>query len=244
MQICFDVVDLLQLGEIWCKRPIVTAFTRLEPRPSLLPTSLTFQLDELMPRLSRLKYSPGWRMRSPNLNNDPARVALGDLSEDDLTTMYPEANSAAAQRNLLFSEVYNRFVVAFYRGEVGQTCTILQKLAQARSIDIEDCLDGQILPRYGSQEWIPAEITDEIRGLDTRYKAAEPGTPAAYVISDQFWSLLVKTTPEDIDAAVSLSNADADSETVRQTLNTLSTVAYNWNRSPSVVGICYQIAAP
>ncbi|MBZ0282208.1 MAG: hypothetical protein K8L97_15815 [Anaerolineae bacterium] len=245
MQICFDVVDLLQLGEIWCKRPIVTAFTRLEPRVSLLPTSVSFQIDELMPRLSRLKRSPSWRLRGAKLNNDPARMPMSDLSEADLTEMYPEAVSPAVQRQILFNAAYNRFVFASYRGDVGTTCAMLQALARVRSIEEDECLDGDALPRHGSPEWIPADITDEIRSMDARYNAAEPGTPATYVISDQFWQLLVKATPEDVDGAVRFqSNAQnmPDVETLRQALNTLATVAYNWNRSPSVVGLCYQIA--
>src|SRR5215470_12603372 len=116
MQIHLDVVDLLQLHEVWSKRLIVTAFTRLEPRATPVSGLIDFNINELMPRLARLKHSEVWQIKSTNRDKDPARLPMSDLSEDYLSEMYPEAPSAADQRQFLFSSAYNRFVVAHYRG--------------------------------------------------------------------------------------------------------------------------------
>src|SRR5690349_10881934 len=109
MQIILDVVDLLQLHEIWSRRPVVTAFTRLEGRQTALPCEVDFNVDQLLPRLARLKHSPTWRMNKANVTNDPARIPLRDLSEDYLSELYPEVDSAAVMRQALFTSAYNRF---------------------------------------------------------------------------------------------------------------------------------------
>lgn len=245
MQLCLDVVDLLQLGELWCKRPIVTAFTRLESRPTLLSNPFEFNIEDLLPRLARLKYSAAWRIKNTNLTIDPARIPLSGLSDEYLNEMYPEASSAAAQRQAVFNAAYNRFVVSCYRGEVNQTIAMFQSVAQARAIAPETCLDKELLPRPGAPEWIPSYITDEMRSLDTRYNPVEPGTPATYVISDDFWALLVKATAEDLDSAAQLQHKtepDAANNGLRTAFENLASVAYMWYRSPSVVGLCYQVA--
>ncbi|MBL8161583.1 MAG: hypothetical protein JNJ61_06310 [Anaerolineae bacterium] len=241
MQICLDVVDLLQLREIWSQRPIITAFTRLEPRAAAVPNDVDFRIEDLMPRLYRLKRSSLWLARGGAANQDPARLPLSDFSEDHLSELYPEAESAKAQRKLLFHAAYQRFVVTQYRGDLGEMRAVLGALADVRRMPDGECLDANALPREGSAEWIPAEITDDIRGLDARYDAAEPGTPATYVVSDQFWPLLTKVAAEEIDSAITsaLSNGRS-AEAIRATLDALTNVAYLWNRSPSVVGLCYQ----
>jgi hypothetical protein len=243
MQICLDVVDLLQLREIWSQRPIITAFTRLEPRAAASPDDIDFRIEDLMPRLYRLKRSSLWLARGGAANQDPARLPLGDFSEDYLSELYPEAESAKRQRRLLFHAAYQRFVVTQYRGDLDEMRSVLGALADARQMPADECLDALALPREGSPEWIPAEITDDIRGLDTRYNPAEPGTPATYVIADQFWSLLVKVAAEEIDSAVANTTGDGHSaESIRTALDALTNVAYMWNRSPSVVGLCYQVS--
>ena len=55
MLVALDIVDLLQLQEIWSKRPIVTAFTRLEIRPPAVLSDADFSIGELLPRLARLR---------------------------------------------------------------------------------------------------------------------------------------------------------------------------------------------
>jgi hypothetical protein len=121
----------------------------------------------------------------------------------------------------------------------------LHTLAQIRGITPDSFLEPNHLPRAGAAEWIPAEITDEIRSLDTRYEAAEPGTPAAYVVSDDFWTTLVKTGETDIEQTVNQFCQEEDIVSAggcRQQLTALVEVAQTWNRSPSVVGLCYQVA--
>jgi hypothetical protein len=246
MQLTLDVVDLLQLQEIWSRRPVVTAFTRLEGRQMALPCAVDFNVDELLPRLARLKRSPIWRMNRANTTTDPARIPIGELSDDYLNELYPEADSGAAMRQSLFNAAYSRFVITYYRGDVGQTRDLFQAVARVRQIAPDACLDAGSLPRPGSPEWIPADITDEIRGLDERYDAAEPGLPATYVVGDQFWPLFVKATQEELDESARLCCAN-DNLTAydpnRQALEILGQVAYAWNRSPSVVGLCYQVSA-
>lgn len=243
MQICLDVVDLLQLREIWSQRPIITAFTRLEPRASAHEDDVDFRIEDLMPRLSRLRRSSLWLARGGAANQDPARLPLSDFSEDHLGELYPEAESAKDQRKLLFHAAYQRFIVTQYRGDLAETRAVLGALAAARHMPAEEYLDRHRLPREGSPEWIPADITDDIRGLDARYNPSEPGTPAAYVVSDQFWTLLVKVAAEEIDRAIAQIHHDGSSaETFRAALESLINVAYMWNRSPSVVGLCYQVS--
>jgi hypothetical protein len=246
MQITLDVVDLLQLHEIWSRRPVVTAFTRLEGRQTVLPCEVDFNVDQFLPRLARLKHSPTWRMNKANMHNDPGRIPLRDLSEDYLIELYPEVDSPAAMRQSLFNSAYSRFVVAHYRADVELTRRNLQTLANVRQVASEYCLGEDMLPPPGSSEWIPADITDEIRGLDERYDPTEPGLPATYVVSDQFWPLLVKATAAELKAAERVGCAPDEIDCLaanRQALEILGRVAFAWNRSPSVVGLCYQVAS-
>jgi hypothetical protein len=244
MLVSLDIVDLLQLQEIWSRRPIITAFTRLESRPGVIPAAVNFSVDELIPRLTRLRYSSVWMAQAAKLSSDPARLPLSSFSDDVLGELYPEVDFPAAQRQSIFVSAYSRFVVAHYRASAEFTSAILQTLADVRALASADCLNAQALPLAGSSEWIPAEITDEIRALDERYLPEEPGLPSAYVIGDAFWELFVKITPEEIDKTVqqhcqALSADDSDS--VHQALTTLAEVANLWQRSPSVVGLCYQV---
>jgi hypothetical protein len=243
MQISLDVVDLLQLQEIWSRRPIVTAFSRLETRPPFRPSPDTFRIEDLVPRLARLKRSPAWlSRRSIPPITDPANIALGDLSDDYLSEMYPEAASPAEKRNALFLSVYNCYLVAHYGQSVANTAAALQLLARARHFEDFIGLDSSNLPVKGSPEWIPLNITDEIRGLDDRYDAAEPFAPSTYVVAEEFWPLLVKAEPEDVDAAVQIARESSDenqSQLLQQILTELIDLAHTWYRSPSVVGLCY-----
>jgi hypothetical protein len=244
MNLVLDMVDLLQLHELWGRRPIITAYTRLEQRHTALACAMDFNVDGLLPRLTRLKNSPEWRSNRANLTNDPARIPLGNLSEDYLGILYPEAETPASARQALFMSAYNRFVVIRYSCDETRLCGLLSTLSKVRNLPFGDFLDASRLPRPGAAEWIPAEITDEIRGLDERYEAAEPGTPATYVVSDDFWTTLVKTGEGEIDQTATLfSKADAapSIEACRQQLAGLVEVAQVWNRSPSVVGLCYQV---
>ncbi|NWG17789.1 MAG: hypothetical protein HXY41_14270 [Chloroflexi bacterium] len=236
MNLLLDVVDLMQLQEVWSWRPIVVAFSRLERREAL-PGSIRFDLNALIPRLAQLRRSPDWL----NAANDPARLPIRDFSETDLSRLCPDT-SADTVRQSLFDAAYDRFVVARYRGSAGPTCRLLLALAEARRLDAADYLDDLHLPRPGSPDWIPADITDEIRSLDGRYDAAEPGTPAAYVIADSFWTLLVKAETADLEAAARCQDETPAADARRQ-LAELVEVARAWNRSPSVVGLCYQIVS-
>ncbi len=243
MQISLDVVDLLQLQEIWSRRPIVTAFTRLEARPTFRPSPDSFKIEDLLPRLSRLQRSPVWlsHRRNPALS-DPTRIALGDLSDEYLLEMYPEAESPVAKRSALFMSVYNCYLVAHYDQSVMYTAAALQLLARIRRLDGRNILDAVNLPAKGSPEWIPLNITDEIRSLDDRYDATEPGTPATYVVAEEFWPLLLKAESADVEAAAKLALESADArfcEVLLQVLTDLITLARTWYRSPSVVGLCY-----
>lgn len=245
MAIILDIVDLLQLHELWERRPIITAFTRLEQRQTALAGAVDFSVAGLLPRLNRLKNSPVWRSNRANLTADPARIPLGALSEDYLSVLYPEAESPASARQALFVSAYNRFVVVQYKGSAAHLRGLLRILAQVRTIAHSDFLDADHLPRAGAAEWIPAGITDEIRSLDRRYEAAEPGAPAAYVVSDDFWTILIKTGQADIDRTANLfcqEEAAPSADDCRQQLTALVEVAQVWNRSPSVVGLCYQTA--
>ncbi len=244
MRISLDVVDLLQLQEIWSRRPIITAFTRLETRPTLRPITESFMVEDLIPRLSRLKRSPAWlaRRNSPTMS-DPARIPLGDLSDDYLLELYPEVESPAAKRYSLFLSVYNCYLVAHYERSVMHTAAALQLLARVRHFEGGSVLDSAHLPAQGSPEWIPLNITDEIRSLDDRYDAAEPDAPATYVVAEEFWPLLLKAEPQDVDVATQLALESSGPDfchALRDALNELTTLAHTWYRSPSVVGLAYQ----
>lgn len=244
MQLVLDVVDLLQLHEIWAKRPIITAFTRLESRPATVVSRGDFRIDDLLPRLARLKHSAVWRVKNNPPNSDPGRLPLSDFSEAYLSEMYPEADSISEQRQYLFNLVYDRFIITRYCASVEQVSVLLKTLAHVRNSDLSHYLGLDDLPLAGSPEWIPLTITDEIRSLDTRYDPVQAGTPATYVVADHFWPLLVKASAADIEEAIRLecpSNEGECIEETRRLLVGLSEVAYTWNRSPSVVGLCYQI---
>ncbi|HEX2906889.1 MAG TPA: hypothetical protein VHO69_08520 [Phototrophicaceae bacterium] len=231
MDLILDVVDLLQLQEIWSWRPSVTAFSRLQRRDGP-PGLLRFDLEELVPRLTRLRHSPEWRQN--HSESDPAKVPLRDFLATDLLTLYPDTDAATICQQV-FRSAYQAFVVGQYRGTVAATCSWLRALAAVRCLAPDDYLDADHLPRSGSPDWIPADITDEIRSLDARYRLAEAGTPAAYVVAEQFWSLLVKAGEHDL-AAIPHPNQFGVPFT------RLLEVAHTWNRSPSVVGLCYQVA--
>lgn len=238
-QLILDVVDLLQLQEIWSWRPIVVAFSRLERRePQPQVGTLRFELTELMPRLSRLRQSPDWQ--TAHHNQDPARLPLRDLSDTELNDLYPEI-APDGLRQSLFLAAYQCFVVARHRGADQPTRALLRALADVRQLEADDHLDVYAFPRQGSPDWIPADITDEIRGLDSRYRGAEAGTPAAYVIADSFWSLLLKAEANELDSAARLASSTTPVEVCRRQLASLLAVAQLWNRSPSVVGLCYQV---
>lgn len=165
------------------------------------------------------------------------------LSEIHLQVLYPEADQPAKSRQILFSAVYNSFVFAQYRGDAAQTRGMLRTLAQVRQIDVDRCLNAHSLPLMGGEEWMPADLTDEIRALDGRYEPDRPGTPATYVVADDFWTLLVKASPEDVEQAAArycAGRANEQAAICSQQLNALVEVARSWNRSPSVVGLCYQ----
>lgn len=242
MRISLDVVDLLQLQEIWSRRPIVTAFTRLEERISHYPVTENFSIEDLLPRLSRLKRSPVWLSRRPNPTlNDPGRVPLSDLSDDYLQEMYPET-PAVDKRASLFLSVYNCYLVANFKQTVMHTAAALQLLARVRGVETTNRLDRANLPAEGSPEWIPLTIADEIRGLDDRYQADEPGSPSTYVVAEDFWPLLLKAEPEHIDTVATLAQEMSDTtfcKAVRDSLNELTVLAHTWYRSPSLVGLCY-----
>lgn len=246
VEMVFDIVDLLQLQEVWARRPIIAAFARLEQRLALLPATVEFSVEALVPRLARLKNSAVWKANPKDRDQDPGQMPMCRLSEIHLQVLYPEADQPARSRQILFNAVYNLFVFAQYRGDAAQTRGMLRALAQVRQIDVDRCLNTHSLPLMGGEEWVPSDLTDEIRALDGRYEADQPGTPATYVVADDFWALLVKASPEDVEqAAARYCNGRADEQAAvcNQQLNTLVEVARAWNRSPSVVGLCYQVDA-
>jgi hypothetical protein len=243
MRIFLDVVDLWQLLELWGRRPIITAFSRLEQRASPLPCPVEFSVDSLMPRLARLKRSAVWRARPVPASDDPARLPMRDFPEACWLELYPEAPSPSQARQNLFTATYKHFVYAQYTASIEATGMLLRALAQTRQVQELDCLDPDALPKSGAPDWIPADLTDEIRGLDDRYRMAEPGTPATYVIAEAFWLLFVKATTADLDMVAAQACTAEDAATLdqrRRLLTNLTEVAVAWNRSPSVVGLCYQ----
>jgi hypothetical protein len=244
MKTVFDVVDLLQLQEIWVRRPIVMAFARLEQHPVSLPCPQNFSIKWLTPRLALLRNSSSWQHNQLEHVTDPAQLPLCEFSDDYLNILYPESEAPAALRQSLFQSVYNHFVITRFQGELEQTRGLLGALATARSMTLYAPLTDDDLPLEGSSYWIPVDLVDEIRLLDTRYKADEIDTPATYVIADEFWPLLVKATPDDINNAVQRYNeghSNGIAEDSARVLNKLADVARAWNRSPSVVGLYYQI---
>lgn len=240
MQTVFDIVDLLQLQEVWVRLPITQAFSRLERRQNRIPCPIDFSVRWLMPRLGEVGRSAPLGSSKPA---DPAQTPMCALSDRDLEVLYPTYESAAAAREELFLSAYNHFVVGRHAGDVEQTFGLLAALADVRAVG-EDCLTGAGVPLAGSNFWIPVDLTDEIRALDSRYDSTEPGAPATFVIADESWLLLVKATPDDVRDATArycqLAGMGCIDESVRQ-LNNLIELARDWNRSSSVVGLCYQV---
>lgn len=234
VQIIFDVVDLLQLQEVWSRRPLLIASSRLERREAAIPCAVDFSIESLVPRLARLKVSPAWQRRG-RLSDDPARVPLGSMPEECLSQLFPEGGEDAARQSIFYS-AYSRFVFARYQGDIAETASLLGELNRLRGI--EDSLDRHNLPLPGSQDWIPPDITDDIRGLDDRYDSSQAGAPATYVIAEPFWTLLVKATPQELDAAAGLEAEDWAEK--RGALAQMVDASQMWSRSPSVVGLCYQ----
>ena len=248
MKTVFDVVDLLQLQEIWVRSPIAQAYARLERRQPTLPGPLDFRLMWLMPRLGQLRNSPAWQTNQLEKRSDPAQIPLCAMTDAYLEVLFPDGTSAAEIRRQLFLSVYNHFVVAQYQGDLGQTCGLLRALADARSIESADCLNSANQPLEGSNFWIPVDLTDEIRSLDSRYDGGSADTPAAYVIAESFWPLLVKSTSEEIGAATTQyltqyigSTDPVYADRCAAELWRLVELARDWNRSSSVVGLYYQI---
>lgn len=245
MQTVFDVVDLLQLQEIWVRHSITQAYARLERRRSILPCPIEFRLKALMPRLGQLRNSLAWKTNRLEKRSDPAQMPMCALTDAYLEVLFPDAPSPAMLRQQLFVSVYNHFVAAQYRGDLTQTCGLLRALAEVRSIEYHDCLSAGDLPLEGSNFWIPVDLTDEIRALDTRYDSSKPDTPATYVVSEPFWMMLVKASPIDVRAAAALYCNESGMACVEESagrLQQLVELARDWNRSSSVVGLYYQIA--
>jgi hypothetical protein len=234
VQIIFDVVDLLQLQEVWSRRPLLIASSRLERREPAIPCAVNFSMELLVPRLARLKISAAWQRRG-RLSDDPARIPLGSMPEECLSQLFPETGEDASRHSVFYS-AYSRFVFARYQGDITETAGLLGELNRLRGI--EDSLDKHNLPLPGSQDWIPPDITDDIRGLDRRYDSSQPGAPATYVIAEPFWTLLVKATPQELDAAAGLHVTNWSEK--RDALAQMVDVSQMWSRSPSVVGLCYQ----
>jgi hypothetical protein len=248
MKTVFDVVDLLQLMEIWVRSPIAQAYARLERRESTLSTPMEFRLMWLMPRLGQLRNSPAWQTNQLEKRSDPAQVPLCAMTDAYLEVLFPDETSVAEVRRRLFLSVYNHFVVAQYQGEQEQTCGLLRALVDVRSAGSGDYLNNANQPLEGSNFWIPVDLTDEIRSLDSRYDGNSVDTPSAYVISETFWPLLVKSTSEEIGAAaaqyMTASLGDTNpvyTERCASQLRRLVELARDWNRSSSVVGLYYQI---
>ena len=235
MDAVFDVVDMLQLHEVWARRPIVAAVSRLSQRQSIHPTTIEFSLDQLMPRLVRLRHSAAWRQ---NREADPADRALVDLNDEQLSILYPEST-----RHSVFKAVYDHYLFARYRGELQQTRQFMEALAATIQVDATTCFGERTLPAPGSNFWIPAELTDEVRALDVRYNTDEPDTPAACVVAEDFWVLLNKAEPDTISRAINRYYATTHDELHANTFERLSALielAQLWQRSPSVVGVYYQ----
>ncbi len=118
---------------------------------------------------------------------------------------------------------------------------MLAALAEIRRVS--ECLTTSGIPPEGSNFWIPVDLTDEIRALDTRYNSGLPDTPATYVVAEDFWPLLVKASADDVAAAAArccASDPACHDDCVRR-LRRLIDLAREWNRSSSVVGLYYQI---
>lgn len=243
MATVFDVVDLLQLQEIWVRRPIAQAFSRLERRQTELPCPFEFRLKWLMPRLGQLRNSAVWQTSRRETHTDPAQMPMCAFNDSYLEVLYPESASPAQVRRQLFLSVYNHFVISQYQGDAAQTAGLLRALAMIRSVTPGDFMNEDHAPLAGSNFWIPVDLTDEVRALDTRYDSSQPDTPSAYVISESFWPLLVKATPADLQAAAMAYCEGANPSCMDDCLmrlRQLAELAHDWNRSSSVVGLYYQ----
>ncbi len=241
MKMVFDVADLLQLQEIWVRLPIAQAYSRLERRQSLLPCPMDFNLKQLMPQIGRLRSSSAWRGNHLEKRSDPAQVPMCALTDAYLEVLFPEQSPPDRTRQQLFLSVYYHFVVAQYQGDLELTAALLSQLAKVRAVD--DCLDSEALPIAGSNYWIPIDLTDEIRSLDVRYDGDLPDTPATYVVADEFWPLLLKVNSDEVmtvAAQYCLESVSGCIDDCKQRLNQLGELAYNWNRTSSVVGLYYQ----
>jgi hypothetical protein len=246
MKTVFDVVDLLQLQELWVRRPIVLAFSRLEQNRTTLPCEMSFSIKWLTPRLALLRNSTAWRHNKLEQVTDPAQLPMCKLSDEYLSILYPDAESPSVLRQSLFQSVYNHFVIMQYQGDTTVTHGLLRSLAGVRSFALSSCFNEDHSPLEGSNTWIPVDLIDEIRSMDGRYKIDEVNTPATYVISDDFWPLLVKAQPEDIERAATLYCQKDPSQIIgdcTRRINELTELARTWNRSPSVVGLYYQTIA-
>ncbi|MBZ0302198.1 MAG: hypothetical protein K8J31_20785 [Anaerolineae bacterium] len=245
MQIVFDVVDLLQLQEIWVRHPIAQAYSRLERRRTVLPCPVEFQLRQLMPRLGQLRNSSAWQANRLEKRADPAQIPMCAMTDAYLEILFPDEPSQGMLKRQLFVSVYNHFVVSQYRGDVSQTCGLLRALAEVRMVNQDECLSDGSLPLEGSNFWIPIDLTDEVRALDARYDSSKPNTPATYVVAESFWSLLVKASDEEVRAAAAAFCGDAGMACVEdctQRLQQMADLARDWNRSSSVVGLYYQVS--
>jgi hypothetical protein len=244
MKTVFDVVDLLQLQEVWVRQPIVQAYARLERRRTALPCFVEFDIQDLMPRLERLRRSPAWHTNRLEKHSDPSQMPLCALTDAYLEVLFPDSVSPSQIRRQLFLSVYNHFVVAQYSDDANRTCDLLTTLAEIRAVDPEECLGMDNLPLAGSTFWIPVDLTDEIRALDARYDSGRPDTPAAYVVAEPFWMFMAKVTPADVVAAATrytAGSARPPIEEIAADLQRLVDVACDWNRISSVVGLCYQV---
>ncbi|MBZ0297621.1 MAG: hypothetical protein K8L99_34005 [Anaerolineae bacterium] len=244
MQTVIDVVDLLQLQETWVRLPIVVAFSRLSQRESIASEEMGFSVEWLQMRLMELRRSFRQDFHRKGVIMDPSKIALSDLSDSYIQVLYPDEESPDVARSHLFDAVYRRYVVERYQGEREYTCDLLRALAQLRPVETEDCLNDRALPEEGSSFWIPADLTDEIRSLDSRYDETEPNTPAAYVIADAFWEMLAKANEEEIEQVTikyAQANVAVDAVECQRQLTGLVNIAQMWARSPSVVGLYYQV---
>lgn len=245
-QIYFDVVDLLQVYEVWVRLPLVKVIPRMEHRQTLHPTPFQFESAALVSGLSALRRSASWQ-RSPlaKASTDPGLLAFCQLSEEMLQALFPQLTALETHLSLqqaLFHCVYQHYLVDRYTGAVQETQQLLQALSVIRAINTEEYFRPDGEPKEGSDYWIPVDLTDEVRALDTRYDSSAANTPAAYVVDEGFWHLLLKADSNEIDATVwhYCQMDQAASEDCAERLRQLVSVAHNWYRSPSVVGLYYQ----
>src|SRR5690606_33570165 len=145
------------------RRPILMAFSRLENRETTFPCALDLSVSWLQPRLAQLRSTTRWQFNKLEMIRDPAQVPMSDLSETYLEILYPEAESPLAARQALFNAVYQHFIVTRCQISRDLAQTLLEQLAEVRAVQPEECLNPENLPLEGSNFWIPADLTDEIR---------------------------------------------------------------------------------